>query len=123
MNTRSHVVALAAVFALTNVVVIASAQQRSRSRQRLSIGSRAENDGLTVRRDPGRSGACVERCLGLVPPRSTAVERSDGPYHRLTGTFHLERSRGEDPARAVDQATRALAVRAAARGRAAPRDR
>jgi hypothetical protein len=65
MTRRSHVVALAAVFALTSPSV-------------------------------------------MVAARYTAIERGPRVYQRLTGTYQLERSRGDDLGQAVEQATRAL---------------
>lgn len=76
--------------------------------QRHQLVVQAENDWLTVRRDLDELARAYNVVWDWSTPRYTAVERSDGLYHRLTGTYQLERSRGEDPARAVDQATRAL---------------
>ena len=76
--------------------------------QRHQLVAQAENDWLTVRRDLDELARAYNVAWNWSTPRYTAVERSDGLYHRLTGTYQLERSRGEDPARAVDQATRAL---------------
>jgi hypothetical protein len=76
--------------------------------QRHQLVAQAENDWLTVRRDLDELARAYNVAWNWSTARYTAVERSDGLYHRLTGTYQLERSRGEDPARAVDQATRAL---------------
>lgn len=75
MTKRSHIVALAAAFALTSLSVMVAAQQ-----------------------PPYRAG----------PPDGPRVEQGPGVYQRLTGTYQLERSRGDDAGQAVEQATRAL---------------
>ena len=41
-------------------------------------------------------------------PRYTPTGEHTGLYHRLTGTYQLESSRGDDPGQAVEQATRTL---------------
>jgi len=69
MSKRTRFVALASVLLLTGIGVIGAAQHRP---------ERVVRNWSTL--------------------RDTAVERSDGLYHRLTGTYQLERSRGEDPA-------------------------
>jgi hypothetical protein len=76
--------------------------------QRHQLVAQSENDWLTVRRDLDELARAFNVAWNWSTQRYTAVEPSDGLYHRLTGTYQLERSRGEDSARAVDQATRAL---------------
>jgi hypothetical protein len=76
--------------------------------QRHQLVIQAENDWLTVRGDLDELARAYNVVWNWNEPRYTSVERSDGLYHRLTGTYQLERGRGDDPARAVDQATRPL---------------
>ena len=90
--------------------------------QRHQLVAQAENDWLTVRRDLDELARAYNVAWDWSTPRYTAVERSDGLYHRLTGTYQLERSRGEDPASGGGPGDPGAAVRAAARGRPAPHE-
>ena len=76
--------------------------------QRHQLAVQAENDWLAVRRDLDELARAYNVAWNWSNPRDTATERSTGLDHRLTGTYQLERSRGDDPGQAVEQATRRL---------------
>ena len=76
--------------------------------QRHQLAVQAENDWLTVRRDLDELARAYNVAWNWSNPRYTANERRTGPSHRLTGTYQLESSRGDDPRQAVEQATRTL---------------
>jgi hypothetical protein len=76
--------------------------------QRHQLAAQAENDWLTVRRDLDELARAYNVAWNWSDPRDTASDRSTGLYHRLTGTYQLESSRGDDPGQAVEQATRTL---------------
>jgi hypothetical protein len=76
--------------------------------QRHQLAAQAENDWLAVRRDLDELAHAYNVTWNWSNPRYTADERRTGLYHRLTGTYRLESSRGDDPARAVERAARAL---------------
>jgi hypothetical protein len=76
--------------------------------QRHQLAVQAENDWLTVRRDLDELARAYNVTWNWSNPRYTADERRTGLYHRLTGTYQLESSRGDDPGQAVEQATRTL---------------
>ena len=92
MTTSSHFVPLAAVFALMSLsVMVAAPQQQDRA---------GAFDGPARMHGAG--------AWNWSDPRYTAIEQGPGLYQRLTGTYQLERSRGDDPGQAVEQATRAM---------------
>jgi hypothetical protein len=93
MTTRNHIVPLAAVFALTSLSVMVAAPQQPHRAGALDGPARVH--GAAV------NGASAQNA----PSRSSDRQ---GVYQRLTGTYQLERSRGDDPGQAVEQATRAL---------------
>jgi cytochrome c556 len=76
--------------------------------QRHQLADQAENDWLTVRRDLDALARAYNVAWNWSNPRYTADERSTGLYQRLTGTYQLETSRGDDPGRSAEQATRTL---------------
>jgi hypothetical protein len=76
--------------------------------QRHQLAGQAENDWLTVRRDLDELARAYNVTWNWSNPRYTADERRTELYHRLTGTYQLESSRGDDPRQAVEQATRTL---------------
>ena len=76
--------------------------------QRHQLAMQAENDWRTVRRDLDELARVYNVAWNWSNPRYTAVEQGPGVYQRLTGTYQLERSRGDDAGQAVEQATRAL---------------
>ena len=76
--------------------------------QRHQLAVQAENDWLTVRRDLDELTRAYNVTWNWSNPRYTADQRRTGLYHRLTGTYQLESSRGDDPGQAVEQATRTL---------------
>ena len=76
--------------------------------QRHQLAMQAENDWRTVRRDLDELARVYNVAWNWSNPRYTAVEQAPGVYQRLTGTYQLERSRGDDAGQAVEQATRAL---------------
>ncbi len=76
--------------------------------QRHQLAVQAENDWLTVRRDLDELARAYNVAWNWSHPRYTADERRTGFSHRLTGTYQLESSRGDDPGKAVEQATRTL---------------
>jgi hypothetical protein len=76
--------------------------------QRHQLAVQAENDWLTVRRDLDELARAYNVAWNWSNPRYTADERRTGSSHRLTGTYQLESSRGDDPRKAVEQATRTL---------------
>jgi len=76
--------------------------------QRHQLAVQAENDWFRVRRDLDELARAYNVAWNWTNPRYTADERSSGLYHRLTGTYQLESSRGDDPGQAAEQATRTL---------------
>ncbi len=78
--------------------------------QRHQLAAPAENDWLTVRRDLDELARAYNVAWNWNSPRYAERERSTGVYQRLTGTYQLERGRGDDPGQAVEQATRTLPV-------------
>jgi len=78
--------------------------------QRNQLAMPAENDWRTVRRDLDELARVYNVAWNWTDPRYSAVDRGPGVYQRLTGTYQLERGRGDDPGQAVDQATRSLPV-------------
>ena len=76
--------------------------------QRHQLAAQAENDWRTVRRDLDELARVYNVAWNWSNPRYTAVDQRPAVYQRLTGTYQLERSRGDDPGQAVEQATRAL---------------
>jgi hypothetical protein len=76
--------------------------------QRHQLAVQAESDWLTVRRDLDELAGAYNVAWNWSNPRDTGDERNTGVYHRLTGTYQLERGRGDDPGQAAEQATRTL---------------
>ena len=76
--------------------------------QRNQLAMPAENDWRTVRRDLDELARVYNVAWNWSNPRNTATAEGPGVYQRLTGTYQLERGRGDDPGQAVQQATRAL---------------
>jgi len=76
--------------------------------QRHQLAMPAENDWRTVRRDLDAVARVYNVAWNWSDPRDTANEQRPGSYQRLTGTYQLERSRGDDPGHVVDRATRSL---------------
>jgi hypothetical protein len=76
--------------------------------QRQQLAAAAENDWLTVRRDLDQLAQAFNVPWNWNSPTYTSDERSPGIYRHLTGTYQLDRGRGDDPRRAAEQATRAL---------------
>jgi YMGG-like Gly-zipper len=76
--------------------------------QRHQLAVQAENDWLTLRRDLDELARAYNVAWNWSNPRYAADRRRTGLSHRLTGTYQLESSRGDDPGRAVEQATRTL---------------
>jgi hypothetical protein len=76
--------------------------------QRHQLADPAENAWLAVRRDLDELARAYNVVWNWTDPRDTTGERGTGLYQRLTGTYRLDRSRGDDPDRAVDRATRSL---------------
>jgi hypothetical protein len=76
--------------------------------QRHKLAVQAENGWLAVRRDLDELARAYDVAWNWSEPRYTADQPSAGLYHRLTGTYELDGSRGDDPAQAVEQATRTV---------------
>jgi hypothetical protein len=76
--------------------------------QRQQLATAAENDWLTVRRDLDQLAQAYNVAWNWNSPTYTPDDRQPGTYRHLTGTYQLDRSRGDDPHRAAEQATRAL---------------
>jgi YMGG-like Gly-zipper len=76
--------------------------------RRHQLAVQAENDWLTVRRDLDELARAYNVTWNWSNPRYTADERRTGLYHRLTGTYRLDSSRGDDPSKAAEQAARTL---------------
>jgi len=76
--------------------------------QRHQLAAQAENDWLAVRRDLDELAHAYNVTWNWSNPRYTADERRTGLYHRLTGTYRLENSRGDDPSKAAERAARTL---------------
>jgi hypothetical protein len=76
--------------------------------QRHQLADQAENDWLTLRRDLDDLARAYNVAWNWSNPLYTADERSTGLYQRLTGTYQLETSRGDDPGRSAEEATRTL---------------
>ena len=76
--------------------------------QRHKLTAQAEKNWLTVRRDLDELARAYDVAWNWSEPRYTADQPSAGVYHRLTGTYQLDGSRGDDPGQAVEQATRTV---------------
>ena len=76
--------------------------------QRHQLANPAENAWLAVRRDLDELAGAYNVAWDWSDARYTTDGPGMGPYQRLTGTYQRDHSRGDDPARAVDQATRSL---------------
>jgi YMGG-like Gly-zipper len=76
--------------------------------QRHQLAAQSESDWLTVRRDLDELAGAYNVAWNWSNPLRTRDERSTGFDHRLTGTYQLDKSRGDDPRQAVEQATRTL---------------
>jgi len=77
--------------------------------QRYQLTARAENDWLKLRRDLDDLARAYNVAWNWSNPRYTALEPSTGGlYYRLTGTYQLERNRGDDPRQVAEQAAGAL---------------
>jgi hypothetical protein len=75
-------------------------------RQRLPV--QVKNSWLTVRRDLDELAHAYDVPWNWSDPRYAAEQPNAGLYHRLTGTYQLDTSRGDDPGQAVEQATRTV---------------
>jgi hypothetical protein len=75
--------------------------------QRHQLAVQAENDWLTMRRDLDELARAYNVAWSWSNPRFTADGRTE-LYHRLTGTYQLDSSRGDDPGEAAEQATSTL---------------
>jgi hypothetical protein len=76
--------------------------------QRHQLAAQTENDWLAVRRDLDELAHAYNVTWNWSNPRYTADERRTGLYHRLTGTYRLDSSRGDDPGKAAERAARTL---------------
>ena len=76
--------------------------------QRQQLSATAENDWLTVRRDLDQLAQAYNVAWNWNNPTYTPEEQQPGIYSQLTGTYQIDRSRGDDPRRAAEQATRDL---------------
>ncbi len=76
--------------------------------QRQQLDATAENDWLTVRRDLDQLAQSYNLAWNWNSPTYTPDARQPEIYRQLTGTYQLDRSRGDDPRRAAEQATHAL---------------
>jgi hypothetical protein len=76
--------------------------------QRHQLAAQTENDWLAVRRDLDALAQAYNLPWNWGAPGSTTGNWQPGIAQRLTGTYQLDDSRGDDPARVVEQATRAL---------------
>ena len=77
--------------------------------QRHPLTTRAQSDWLIVRRDLDEVARAHNVAWDWRNPRYTADSPSAGGFDgRLSGTYQLESSRGDDPRRAAEQATRTV---------------
>lgn len=77
--------------------------------QRHQLTTRAENDWLAVRRDLDDLARAYNVAWDWSNPRYTADDPSArGLFDHLSGTYQLDRSRGDDLRRAAQQATRTV---------------
>jgi uncharacterized protein YcfJ len=76
--------------------------------QRHQLDAPAENAWLMVRRDLDDLASAYNVAWNWTVPRYATAEPGLERYQRLTGTYQLDSSRGDDAARTVDQATRTL---------------
>ena len=76
--------------------------------QRHRLPVQVKNNWATVRRDLDELARAYEVAWNWSDPRYTADRSNAGLYHRLTGTYELDGSRGDDPGQAVEQATRTV---------------
>jgi len=100
--TRRQAVAVDVEDVLRRGVRIDSFMQRHR------LSAQAENDWLALRRDMESVAGAYDVAWNWSNPRYTADSNRPDIYRRLTGTYQLDRARGDDAARAVQQATRTL---------------
>jgi hypothetical protein len=75
--------------------------------RRHTLAVRAENDWLVVRRDLDELARVYNVAWDWSRPRDTAIERPV-LYQRLSGTYQLAPSRGDDPRAVVERAIRAV---------------
>lgn len=77
--------------------------------QRHQLTERAEKDWLKLRADLDDLAHAYNVAWNWSNPRYTALEPSTGGlYYRLTGTYRLERNRGDNPRQVAEQATATL---------------
>jgi len=77
--------------------------------QRHPLTMRAQSDWLIVRRDLDEVARAYNVAWDWRNPRYTAASAGAGDSNdRLSGTYQLDTSRGDDPRRAAEQATRTL---------------
>jgi hypothetical protein len=77
--------------------------------ERHPLTARAQSDWLIVRRDLDDVARAHNVAWDWRNPRSTAASPRDGGFtDRLSGTYELDSSRGDDPRRAAEQATRTV---------------
>jgi len=76
--------------------------------QRHGLHEQAENDWLTLRRDLDNLARAYHVAWNWTDPQYTPQGPGTGLYHRLTGTYQLERNRGNDPRQAAENAARAV---------------
>lgn len=76
--------------------------------QRHRLNGQAKSDWLTLRRDLDDLARAYHVAWNWSDPRYTPKGTGMGPYHRLIGTYQLERDRGDDPRQAAENASRAL---------------
>ena len=76
---------------------------------RHQLTTRAQNDWLTVRRNLDDLARVYNVAWDWSNPRDTAADPSArGLYDRLSGTYQLDRSRGDDLRQVAEQATRTV---------------
>jgi len=77
--------------------------------QRYQLTARAEEDWLKLRRDLDDLASAYNVAWNWSNPRYTTLEPSTGGvYYRLTGTYQLERTRGDEPRQVAEQAAGTL---------------
>ena len=76
--------------------------------QRHQLADPAENAWLAVRRNLDELASAYNVAWNWNDPRYLSTGPGMGFYQRLTGTYQLDSSRGDDAARAVDEAIRPL---------------
>jgi hypothetical protein len=74
--------------------------------RRHQLSSRAQSDWLVVRRDLDGLAQLYDVAWDWSSPRSTVATSAAGVHDRFSGTYQLDSSRGDDPRRAAEQATR-----------------